>query len=356
MSGRFRASGESTPYRTGMSSQTAHDTDRRERHWPRRILTLPAVWLVGLFCLTTLPLWLPILAVVDLIRGAPRVAVRCGLFLTWFALCEMFGMLGFVFVLISSAGRPDRVRAGLHVLQQMWSGSLFAGARRIFGFRLSIEGQDSALATPFLLFMRHASMADTLLPSAVIANVFGTRIRYVMKRELLIDPCLDLVGHRLPNYFVDRFPETSQREIAAIGALGAGLGPGEGVIIYPEGTRFTIEKRRRIIERFEAEGDAEAAARAKSLRRVLPPRVGGAFALLDSAPDADVVIAAHSGFEGAATFPALWRGEIVGRTIRVRFWRVPRSQIPEDPRSRSHWLHEQWRLIDEWLGQVESEQ
>lgn len=333
----------------------AIEADPRARNWPRRLLTLPAVWLVGLFSLATLPLWLPVLAIVDLFRGAPRVAVRCGLFLTWFALCEMFGMLAFAFVMISSAGRPDRIGGRLHALQRMWSGALFAGARRIFGFRLAVEGQDETVATPFLLFMRHASMADTLLPAVLIANVSGARIRYVMKRELLVDPCLDLVGQRLPNYFVDRFSDAGHREIAAIGALGAGLGEGEGVIIYPEGTRFTPARRRRIIERFEAAGDTQAVARASSLTRVLPPRDGGALALLESAPSADVVIAAHSGFEGAATFPALWRGELVGRTIRVRFWRVPRSQIPEDRPARSRWLVDQWRLVDEWLGEVESE-
>jgi 1-acyl-sn-glycerol-3-phosphate acyltransferase len=327
-------------------------TEMRDRRWPRRLLTIPTVWAVGILCLVGMPLWLPLLALVDLFRGPPRVAIRCGLFLTWFALCEMFGMLGFVVVAVASVGRDDLATARFHALQKLWSGALFAGSRRIFRFELEVEGQGEVVDTPLLLFMRHASMADTLLPAVLVANVHGTRLRYVMKRELLVDPCLDLVGHRLPNYFVDRFSDTARREVEAIGALGSGLGQGDGVLIYPEGTRFTPERRARIIERLEAAGDAAGAAKARSLRRVLPPREGGAAALLDAAPDADVVIGAHRGFEAAATFPALWRGELVGRRIQVRFWRIPRERIPTDARERSAWLLDQWRRVDAWLGAI----
>lgn len=331
----------------------AGSPEERDRRWLRRSLTIPAVWAVGILCLVGLPLWLPLLALADLFRGPPRAALRCGLFLTWFALCEMFGMLGFALVAIASAGRDDLATKRFHGLQKLWSGALFAGSRRIFGFELDVAGQDALVETPMLLFMRHASMADTLLPAVLVANVHGTRLRYVMKRELLVDPCLDLVGHRLPNYFVDRFSDTARREVAAIGALAAGLGQGDGVLIYPEGTRFTPVRRARLIERLEAAGDHAGAARARSLHRVLPPRDGGVAALLDAAPEADVVIGAHSGFEAAATFPALWRGALVGRTIRVRFWRIPRERIPTGAEERSAWLLEEWRRIDTWLGEID---
>jgi 1-acyl-sn-glycerol-3-phosphate acyltransferase len=316
------------------------------------VLTIPAVALVAAGMVATTPVWAPIALVIDVVRGAPRVALRCGLFLTWFAACELAGLLGAGASIGVARLWPQGSERGLYALQRAWSGALFAGARRIFGFRLEVDGAEHAAGTPLLLFLRHASMADTLLPAVLVANVFGTRLRYVIKRELLIDPCLDVVGHRLPNYFVDRFSEEGSREAAAIGALAADLGKGDGVLIYPEGTRYTPEKRERIIARLAAAGDAEGAARAAALHHVLPPRSGGPLALLEAAPQADVVFCAHAGFEAAATFPSLWRGDLVGRTIRVRFWRVPRSEIPGGGAERRAWLYGQWRRIDEWLDEV----
>jgi len=38
----------------------------------------------------------------------------------------------------------------------------------------------------------------------------------VLKRELLADPCLDIVGNRLPNHFLDRHATDSGPELAAL--------------------------------------------------------------------------------------------------------------------------------------------
>jgi len=325
------------------------DESGHARAWRRRLLTIPAIALAGVLGLTLAPFWLPAVVILDVVRGRPFVAVRCALFFTWFVWCEIVGLAWVVGVLLGSWGRSDLERTRLYALEGRWAAAIFAGARRIFGFRLVVEGAEAAADTPMLLFLRHASMADTLLPAVLVGNTFGTRLRYVIKRELLIDPCLDVVGTRLPNYFVDRYSQDSAREIAAIRALATGLGPGDGVIIYPEGTRFTPEKRRRILVRLATSGNPEAAARAERLGHVLPPRLGGPLALIDAAPEADVVFCAHSGFEAAATFPSLWRGDLVGRTIRVYLWRVEREAIPREERARGEWLFEQWQRMDAWV-------
>lgn len=64
-----------------------------------------------------------------------------------------------------------------------------------------------------------------------------------MKQELLWDPCLDIVGNRLPNYFVDRAAKDTARELAHIASLARELAPGQRVVMYPEGTRFSETKR-----------------------------------------------------------------------------------------------------------------
>jgi len=249
-------------------------------------------------------------------------------------------------------GAPSqRFRDANFRLQCAWARALFGGASRLYGFRVEVEGRETLAPSPFLLFLRHASTADTLLPAVLVSAPLGIRLRYVLKRELLWDPCLDVVGNRLPNLFIDRFSEDSEREIGRVAALAAGLGPGEGVLIYPEGTRFSAEKRARILERLRASGRRDLAARAERLTRVLPPRAGGPLALLDAAPAADVVFCAHTGFEGATSLGALWRGGLVGRRVRVAFWRVPAAQIPAGGDARADWLFAQWERIDVWLAQ-----
>ena len=76
-------------------------------------------------------------------------------------------------------------------------------------------------AGPIVLISRHASLADALLPAWLLGRNGDMRPRYVMKRDLLVDPCLDIVGHRVPNWFVDREPEDGTVETDAIERLRA---------------------------------------------------------------------------------------------------------------------------------------
>jgi hypothetical protein len=82
---------------------------------------------------------------------------------------------------------------------------------------------------------------------------------------------------------------------------------------------------------------------------VLPPRRGGVLALLDEAPDADVVLLAHTGLEEAARLGDLWSGSLQGGTIDVEMWRVPRARIPADAVGREAWLRDCWHTIDDWV-------
>jgi 1-acyl-sn-glycerol-3-phosphate acyltransferase len=119
--------------------------------------------------------------------------------------------------------------------------------------------------------MRHVSTADTLLPVLLFSRRHGVRLRYVMKRELLWDPCLDVVGQRVPSAFVRRDSGQPEREVALVVELGRGLGPRSGVLVYPEGTRFTAEKRLRALERIAASNQSYLLERAGALEQVLPP-------------------------------------------------------------------------------------
>lgn len=321
----------------------------------RRLLSIPAVLVLAAASVLAAPIWIPGLALIDAFRPARRgAALRAGAMLAVYAQCEAAGLAVSALLWLASPGRGEAARERFLrrnlALQRWWATALFEAAVRIYGMQLDLEGGDQAAGGPMLLFPRHASVADTLLPAVLVTAPHGIRLRYVLKRELLWDPCLDVVGNRLPNVFVRRGSEDSEREIAAVAELGRGLADDEGVLIYPEGTRWSPEKRARVIERFRAAGDSERALRAERLRSVLPPRRGGPLALLDAASDADVVFCAHTGLEGAATLADLWRGDLIGRTVHVRFWRVPRGEVPAGRAARIAWLEDWWERVDAWVG------
>lgn len=328
----------------------ARDTGRR---LARRALTIPLCFLLLALYVALAPLWIPFAALIDLSPGRRTAALRCGAFLGIYLLCEAAGILASFAVWLVASGRSDAARDRWQrwnfALQRRWAAALFGGAQRVFDLRLEVENEDAVAEGGFFLFLRHASTGDTLLASMLISVPHHIRLRYVMKRELLWDPCLDIVGNRLPNYFVERGASDGAREIAAVAALAEGLGDREGVLIYPEGTRFTEAKRARILERLRERGSEDLLARAETLRHVLPPRLGGPLGLLERNPEADVVFCAHTGFEGAGTLLDLWRGSLVHQVIRVRLWRVPRARIPRSHDARAEWLLDQWRRVDEWI-------
>lgn len=317
----------------------------------RRSLVIPLYFGAALLAIIFAPLWIPIFALIDLLGGRSMTTLRC---VACFALYLWIECVGIVATAALWVGQQVRRRpratylARLYRLQAWWGRCMLGAARRMFSLRFEHTGQDALEARgPLLVFVRHASTADTMLPLAL----FGPQrlhMRFVLKKELLFDPCLDLVGHQLPNYFIDR-AVGGAREIAGVAALAEGLGPDDGVLLYPEGTRFTPRKRLRIIERLRAKGEDEAARRAEGLQHVLPPRLGGALALLDAC-DADVVIMMHSGFEGITGLRDLVDGTLVGRTIRTHFMRCPRAEIPVDAEARALWLHRRWMEVDAWLG------
>lgn len=318
----------------------------------RRLLSVPGYLLAALLWLGTSPLWLPLAFLVDVASPGRRVLLRSAVVVTVYLGCEVAGMAAAagLWAWRRACGVDPERWADLHFRLQAWWGSMLFGATvRAFGLRLEVEGDADLGRGPYLLLLRHASTGDTLLASALVSRPHGLRLRYVLKQELLWDPCLDIVGNRLPNVFVDRFSDDSAREVRRVQELARDLGPRDGILIYPEGTRFSQTKRRRVLERLERSGDAKMLEYARSLRRVLPPRAGGTLGLLEVAPQADVVICVHTGFEGAASLAQIWRGALLRRVIRVRFRRIPRDAIPTDRAARLDWLLEEWRRLDAWI-------
>jgi 1-acyl-sn-glycerol-3-phosphate acyltransferase len=308
----------------------------------RRLVSIPAI-VVGFVLLTPLlPVVGLVAVVVDLVRARFRLpTARLVLFGWWYLLAETLGLVVLGVSWITTLGRTEARASQTFAVQRWWSGTLYAGLRALFGFRIELDEGDARLdAGPYVVLMRHASIADTLVPSVTIANPYGMNLRYVLKSELLADPCLDIAGNRVPNVFVRR--GRAGADVPAVAALAEGLGPDDAVLIYPEGTRFTAEKRRRLVE----SGRRRIAGQAESLRHVLPPRPGGPAALVRAGHD--VVFLAHRGLEGLAGIRDLFDGALIGARVTAATWRVRASDVDLD--RVDEWLFDQWLRVDGWIA------
>jgi 1-acyl-sn-glycerol-3-phosphate acyltransferase len=219
----------------------------------------------------------------------------------------------------------------------------------LFGLTFELEGVDQAGPGPVLIFMRHASIIDNTLPDVVIGYPHGMGLRFVLKQELQAVPTIDIGGRWVPTNFVRRGSSDTEGEVRNLRRLGHDLGAGEGILIYPEGTRFTPEKLARAQEKI-AERQPEVAPLAARLRNILPPRLGGPLALLEEAVDADVLVCGHVGLDGFEYISDIWRGGLVGGTVRVKFWRHARAEVPASREERIAWLYERWQVMDDWVG------
>ncbi len=323
----------------------------------RRCVTVP-LYLGLAACVPLFLFLLPFAALLDCLRRANWATVRALLFFAVYVICEAVGILAATLLWVFACVMPGLddeayLRANFR-LQCWWAASLYSAAEIIFGMDTEISGGESFARGPFVVFARHASTADTLLPAIFISNRYDILLRYVLKRELLWDPCLDIVGHRLRNHFVDRGSEDRVREIENVASLADGLGEREGVLIFPEGTRFSKAKLARSIAKLDAAASPELAQRARAMRNVLPPKLGGPIALLRRNRNADLVLLGHTGFEGIESLTDLFNGSLIGRVICLRFWRISRLEIPTDETALSRWLFDWWGVIDQWIEDVQA--
>jgi len=329
--------------------------ESRRRVITRRLKTVPSV-VLGLALVTVLLPVLLVLAVLfdvgrALVLRTPFMATRLLAFLWVYLAAESLGLLALFGVWLAAGfgGRRRWMAERTWRFQQVWAGWMFAAVRYLMGLRVEVSGDQVLGQGPVIVLVRHASIVDNLLPSVLVARAHRVHLRYVLKRELLSDPCLDVAGRRLPNYFVRRDTgEAVERD--NVRRLAEGLSPQDGVLLYPEGTRFTSERRERAIEQI-AERDPRRARRVQHIEHLLPPKVGGFLAVLEGASEVDVVVMAHAGFDGLRLISDMWRGALVGRTISVRFERTSRTAIPQDTPGRVAWLDDAWARADAWVAE-----
>ncbi|MGH8902086.1 MAG: 1-acyl-sn-glycerol-3-phosphate acyltransferase [Egibacteraceae bacterium] len=331
----------------------------------RRLLTIPAVVLVFGFVAITMPLWAFVtVALSPLLPGRWRPLRFAWFALLWLGL-EVAALIALGWLwLIHGAGRrldtPAAVDAHYRLLGVLL-GWLSRSAQRLFAVRVELE--DAALPAsrvlpsvpvrprPLLVLSRHAGPGDSFLLVHELVTVYRRQPRIVLKDVLQLDPAIDVLVNRLPSRFISPEPRAGDEAAATVGALAEGMDSDDALLLFPEGGNFTERRRQRSIARLEASGWAVHAALARRMRHLVAPRPGGVLAVLDAAPDADVVFVAHTGLEQLDSVLDLWCGLPMDREIRARFWTVTARDVPRGRDERIAWLYQWWARLDAWIDE-----
>jgi 1-acyl-sn-glycerol-3-phosphate acyltransferase len=318
----------------------------------RRVVLAPAVIALTVLLLSTIPLWLLVAALLSpLLPGRLRP-----LRLLWLALLHLVlesVMLVELFGLWIASGfgafirRPFFQRIHYDIVQTYLI-IFFREARRVLRLKIVTEGPapDAFPGDPLLVCCRHAGPGDSFTLMYALMHWYRREPRVVLKDTLAWDPAIDVILHRLPSRFISPHGGDIEEEV---GALARGLDANDAFVIFPEGGNFTPARRQKAIDKLRRVGLEAMAQRAERMENVLAPRPGGLLAALDAAPDADVVLVAHTGLDHMLTVADVWREIPMDKQIIMRWWRVPRAEIPPDRDARIDWLFSWWERIDEWI-------
>ena len=189
----------------------------------------------------------------------------------------------------------------------MWV--FFREARRVLNLTIETDGPspDAHPGKPILVCCRHAGPGDSFTLIHALMHWYQREPRVVLKDTLAWDPMIDVVLNRIPARFITPNPKAGEDLESQIAALATGLDENDAFVIFPEGGNFTPQRRQRGIDRLRKLGMEKMARRAEAMTNVLAPRPGGFIAALDAAPDADVVLVAHTGLDHMLTVGDVWR-------------------------------------------------
>jgi hypothetical protein len=322
--------------------------------WVRRLVLLPVVLVVTVLLLAVSPAILAVGLFSDLFVAFGRWrTTRLVLFAMVYLILELIGFVALLALWVASGfgiwqRRPVFVRAN-YGFMRWWLKLANVAARRLFRLKIWIEDRPEPTPGPILVFSRNAGPGNSLMLIGTIMIGYQRQPRIVMLSKLQWEPLFDVMLNRLPNRFIDHDPKNRERYIDAIADLATGLGDRDAFVLFPEGHDFTPKLRVRAIESLKRKGHHESAQRAEGMQQVLPPRHGGVMSAIGAAPDADVVLVAHTVLEDVGSFKDLWGRIPLERPILSRYWRIPPDQVPRERDELIGWLFDWWDRIDGWI-------
>ena len=329
------------------------DSRQREQAWRRhgrRAVTVPPYLLLTAIATALIPLPWPLCWLVSL-RRASRGALRSVAFVTCYLWCESIGIVVSAWLWVrwglptrnapNASNRWQRFLDANFALQCWWANALKMAAERLFRLRFIVEGTDALDGPPAIVLPRHASIADTIIPMVFYAIPTRPAALCVEARTA----ARSVSGYRRqPLAELLRCAQRHRRtaDLDRVTALADDLQPDEGFLIYPEGTRFSVQRQQRVLTSLADRVTPTDLERMRGWTELLPPRPGGTLALIAAAPNLDLVFCAHTGFEGASHVRQLINGSWIAADIRIRFWRIQRHDMPLDEAALRAFLIAQW--------------
>lgn len=282
--------------------------------------------------------------------------VRALVFTLSYAVHDVAAVLAGLALWLRLAGRGamhgELMQSRHYALAGWLLGRQSRAAERILSLRVQIDGEAEAerilsdLDRPVIVLSRHAGPGDSFL---IVQELLrrGRRPRVVLRAALQLDPCLDILGNRLPFCWVTSRATDSKAICERIARIAEEMDPRGALLLFPEGGNVTPARRRGGIRRLLGNGAQRLARRAADLNHLTAPRPRGALAAIASARDADVILVAHSGLAGMGA--PLWRRVPVDRVLRIHLFRVGADEVPATDEARIDWLFDWWSRLDVWV-------
>jgi 1-acyl-sn-glycerol-3-phosphate acyltransferase len=250
--------------------------------WIRRLVLAPAIGLLTLLLITTIPLTAIVAAFASPLLPGRLRPLRILAFVLLFLVAETLTLVAlFALWIASGFGRrvgSPRWQAAHYALMRTHLRVLVHTAQRTFNLGIDIDppiappGSSGEPSRPLIVLSRHAGPGDSfLLVHALLER--GRRPRIVLRDTLKWAPVLDVLLHRVPSVFLTP-GNARQRTSARIAALATTLGPRDALVLFPEGRNFTPTRRLHSITRLEELGRRSEADQAREMRHVLTPRPG----------------------------------------------------------------------------------
>jgi 1-acyl-sn-glycerol-3-phosphate acyltransferase len=324
---------------------------------PIRRLLLPVDAVVLLVLATVFAVTTVIAAVLVPVSRRRRV-LRMAAFALNYCVVELVVMCaaGVLWLRYAAPARRGaaKLRAWVNANQRLlaWAlGRVLGAARRFVGFEVVVvETSDAsglAKVDPVLVLARHGGPGDSFALVHLLLTRYNRSVRIVLKDILQLDPALDLLLNRLNCCFLPT-PSGDGRDMTArLAQMASDMGPGDALLLFPEGANWTPDRRQRAIHHLRRHRKTQAARAATLMTNVLPPRPDGIFTCLDAKPELGVVVVAHAGLDRMVRPRQVWDQLPLTTPMTVRAW--PTADVPKDREDRLAWLTLEWAVVDEWV-------
>lgn len=304
----------------------------------RRYVVLPVVVVIECVVVISAPFTIGVSLLLTLVTRSTR-PVRSTALVIAFAWIELSILI--------------RIQAGVEDWEALLCRLLETGyraMRRVLAVNVSLEDgspspADLERSSGVIVLARHCGPGDTVFIAWLLASYYRLNLRIVLKEALRWEPTINLAAGHLPLYFVR---PGSSRARDGISTLAEDLKTGDCLLLFPEGANFTWARWQAAIERLSAAGDYARARLARGQDHTLPPRPGGAIAALEAAPNADVMLLAHSGLSDDGRDRPWWRVP-VHQHLTIRTILIPASKVPRTTEAARAFLDRAWSQVDIWV-------